>query len=398
MSTEGEKNRRPTRWLWPIGIIVMGLLGSFVLIKTKPKAKRRHINTKAVSLVEVVELESARYGPRIQASGTVQASRSVSLNPRVSGQVIRVNENFVPGAFFKAGQHLLSIDPEDYRLTLEQKTYEVARTLRDLRVERGRRSVALKEFEFIEESISVADRDLVLRKPQLHAAEAAVKSAQAAENRARLDVARTRIKVPFNSVVVSKNVEVGSMVSAGGNLGTLVGTDQCWIQVMVPVDQLKWIVVPESPEQKGSMVRIYHRTAWDSGMHRKGRVVRLNPDLAPNGRMASLLVEVDDPYGLLSPQPSLLMGMFVTVEIEGREVDGAIKILRSALRDGNKLWMLTAENKLRIIEPEVLWLGRDSLLVKNGFEQNQRLIVSDLSYAVEGMELTTASSRLKAGH
>jgi len=182
--------------------------------------------------------------------------------------------------------------------------------------------------------------ELLLRRPQLEMAKAAVSAAEAALEKAQLDLERTVVLSPFNAMVQSKNVDLGSQVSTGTMLASLVGTDEYWVEVSVPVDELKWIDIPGYNAKSGSPVRVYYESAWGKDMFRTGTVERLMTDLEPQGRMARLLITVKDPLQLQSnpeKRHPLILGSYVRVEINGVEVPGIAKIPRAAIREGKQV-------------------------------------------------------------
>ena len=64
---------------------------------TEPKAKRESATKKTAMLVDVVKVERATYRPRIHGLGTVEASKDITLNPRIEGRVVEIAKNFLPG-------------------------------------------------------------------------------------------------------------------------------------------------------------------------------------------------------------------------------------------------------------------------------------------------------------
>jgi multidrug efflux pump subunit AcrA (membrane-fusion protein) len=160
-----------------------------------------------------------------------------------------------------------------------------------------------------------ADVELALRKPHLAKAQSDLAAAQAELDQAKLSLSRTDITAPFNSVVRDKFVEIGSQMSTQDALAELVGTDEYWIRVSLPVDRLRWIRIPSNRSETGALATIHYR-----GHQRTGRVIRLLGDLEAQGRMARILVSVKDPLGRKGTQPDtmpLLIGEYVRVEIQG---------------------------------------------------------------------------------
>lgn len=377
------------RTLLPVMLLTVGMAIAFWLMQTKPQAKPR-LKVRNATLVKV---RTVKFGPQqtvISAMGSVKAAREVELKPQVSGKIIALSGNLIPGGHFRKGETLLKIDPTDYRLAVRQLSSDVAKARSELQLEQGNQLIARKEFELLGEAVSDEEKALMLRQPQLEKVRASIEAAKAKLDQARVDLERTIITAPFNSVVQTRSVNVGTQVSETSVLATLVGTDEYWVEVSVPVSQLRWIRVPKSDSEKGTLVRVYDESAWGEGVYREGRVVRLAAELEKQGRMARLLVSVLDPLNLNpnhADQPRMLINAFVRVEIEGQEVPLAAAIDRKLIRDGRNVWVMDGEGRLDIRPVEIAFKGRDQVLVTGGIGVWERLVVSDISAPVPGMAL-----------
>jgi hypothetical protein len=162
------------------------------------------------------------------------------------------------------------------------------------------------------------------------------------------------------------------------------------VEVSVPIGQLQWIQIPGFNSSEGSPVRVYHESAWGPDAHREGRVVRLKTNLEPRGRMAQILVRVEDPLALEQPprdRRALILGSYVRVEVEGRAVTDAVRVPRTALRDGDHVWTMDEDASLRIHRVEIAWSTEEYVLVRDGIASGDLIITSDLGAPVEGMKL-----------
>ena len=392
---EGGDGRHPAktmiRTLVPLGILAVGAAIGFWLMETSPQAKPRP----QVNNATLVGVKPVDYGPRqtvISGMGTVTAAHHVDLKPQVSGEIIELNRNLVPGGHFRRGETLLKIDPTDYRLTVRQLTTDVAKAESDLQLEQGNQLVAQKEYHLLGETVSDVEKALMLRRPQLENLRATLEAAQAKLEQARVDLARTRIKAPFNAVVQARSADLGARAGESTVLASLVGTDAYWVKVSVPVSQLRWIQIPQTGGDQGAPVRIYDTAAWGDGVCRQGRVIRLEAELEAQGRMAQLLVRVDDPLSLQpdnTGQPPMLIGSYVRVEIEGRAVASAAAIDREFIRNGSDVWIMEENGNLSIRPVEIAFRGIDYILVTGGISPGENLVVTDLAAPVAGMPLRT---------
>jgi RND family efflux transporter MFP subunit len=394
-TVDNRKRRRPAlalRIVLPLLVLGAGVALSLWLMETTPQARPKP-RTRNAALVEVRPVEFAPQKTVVSAMGTVKPSRQVTLRPQVSGEIVETAADFLPGGHFQKGETLLKIDPTDYRLAVRQLASEVARAESELQIEQGNQMVAQKEFELLGEEVSEEERSLMLRRPQLDTLRAALEAAQARLEQARINLSRSEIAAPFNAMVQSREVNIGTRVGESTALATLIGTEDFWVEVSVPVSQLRWIRIPRSESDKGSPVRIYDRSAWGEGALRKGEVIRLEAGLEEGGRMARLLVKVADPHALKPENagaPRMLIDAYVRVEIEGRELPAAAAIEREAIRDGDTLWIMDDDGRLDVRRIEIAFRGREKVLVTGGIEDGERLVVSPLPAPAPGMALRLA--------
>jgi multidrug efflux system membrane fusion protein len=210
------------------------------------------------------------------------------------------------------------------------------------------------------------------------------RSAQSALNQARLDLSRTQMTAPFNALVLDKSVEVGSLAGMGGDVARLVSTDSFYVRVSIPVNRVRVLEIPGAE----AFVSI---SGSESAL--PGRVISLLGDLDPDGRMARVLVEVQDPLGLEAEnagRAKLLLGAYVSVDLVGHEMKGAFLLPRDTLHHGDNVWLRRPDSTLEIRPVTVLWKNRDTVVIGAGLNAGERLITSSLSFASDGMEVTIA--------
>jgi RND family efflux transporter MFP subunit len=332
----------------------------------------------------------------VTAMGKVLPAQQIDLHPRVKGEILSLGADLLPGGLVTKGRALFRIDPADYRVALRQGVSAVKQAEADLQLEQGRQAVAQKELRILGMSAPPGNRDLVLRGPQLRKLQATVEAARAARRRAELDLSRTVIRSPVNAVVVTRDVDVGTRVTETTRLTRLAGTDAFWVELVVPVDRLRWLQIPTADGAPGARVRIRDPAAWGPGQFRRGEVIRMAPDLEDKGRMARLIVRVDDPLALKKGnqgQPRLLIGSWVEAALEGSELPSVVVVPRRLIRDGSKVWLLGAGDRLVIREVTLVYRGTDHVVVSQGLTAGERIVSSDLATPVQGMLLRVVKPR-----
>lgn len=379
--------------------VVVGALAAYrYQINTSPRLGRKKPPRQA-KLVQVINVHNGDCTTTVTGDGVVVPAQQVTLRPQVAGKVVRLSADVVPGGIVREGQNLLAIDRRDYDVLVRQRQYDVARAERDMKVEQGNRAIAEQEYELLGEAIAEEDRELVLREPQLASAQAAEESAKAALEKAQLDLARCDIAAPFNAVVRERRIDLGATVSLNTDLVALVGTDEAWVEAKVWVDQLKWLTIPRTVDDSGSSVKICNKLVWGEERFRAGRVVCLLGELEKLGQLARVLVAVEDPF-CLKPEnrglPQLLMGSYVSAEIEGQKLTSVFEIDRSHLREDQSVWIMTEDGRLEIRPVEIGFSGAQKVFVTAGLANDEKLVVTDIAAPVKDMPLRLASAGRQA--
>lgn len=375
--------------LLPLVIIGVGYWG-YTLIKKPGARPQRRPPVAMIPKVTVKAVYPEDHAVSITALGTVVAARELTVKSRVSGEVIRTNPDFTPGGRLPKGVELLRIDPADYQLALTRKEQGVTEAEYKLKLEESSRDVAQEEWELLKQSGPLPDdldSGLALREPQIKKARADLKAAQAELTQAKRDLGRTRVKVPFNALVLEKNVETGSSVSVNEALAELVGTDEYWVEATVPLTRLDRISFPAMPEEIGPTVTIFYRDRFTVS----GNVIKLLSDVGENGQMARVLIAITDPLGSdaqeASQRPMLLINEFVKVEIEGKPLTAAYIIPRTAMRDNQQVWLADDKDQLVIKSVKIIWQDDESIYVADGLAPGDRLIDSSIATPVSNMKL-----------
>ena len=368
-------------------LIAVGIGGARFLIATKPKVSKRPPE-KMAPLVRTAALQAENYTFNIPAMGTVIPARETGLEVPASGEVIYVHPELTEGGMLAKGTKILQVDPKDYELALHQKRRALADAEYAYKLEQGHQDVARQEWSLLygDKPMDEGESDLALRKPHLEKVKVEIEAARAELEQAEINLKRSTLTAPFNALVLNSYVEQGSQVSSQERLADLVGTDNYWVQVSLPLDRLKWIQVPNGEQAEGSVVKIFYRT----DNVKIGKVIRLLPDLSKEGRMARLLIEVNDPLDLKAKkekQPMLLIGEYVRVSIEGEELQNVFQVPRSALHNDSEVWIVNEEGKLSIRPVKTIWRDQGSVVVSDGFKSGENLVISDIAAPVEGMDL-----------
>jgi RND family efflux transporter MFP subunit len=374
----------------PVIILAAGLAGMQIMLLSKePPKKEARPNPGA--LVETMSIKLEERPVTVWATGTVQPRMTADIVPQVSGRVTNVTAGFVVGGFFKNGDLLFEIEAIDYELAAEKSRAAVAKAEFELAQIESRARVAHLEWERIPLLEKDRPNPLVLYEPQLKDAQAALASALADLKQRLLDIRRTKVYAPFNCRIRSESIDPGQHVTAGKSVAVACGTDTAEIVVPVSFTELRWLSVPRKRGEKseGSPATVRMDVEGQTFTWH-GRVDRSLGEVDPKGRMARLVADVPDPYGIrLTSQgktPDLAEGLFVEVVIEGKTIENIACMPAGALRQNSTVWVMNDKNRLEFRDVELVRRERQMVLV-HGLEDGEKLILTYLPGAAPGMKL-----------
>ncbi|MEO0453963.1 MAG: efflux RND transporter periplasmic adaptor subunit [Verrucomicrobiota bacterium] len=397
MGTETGQASKPSsqkrRWITVVvctAIIVLTFFVLQIIYFTEPEAEAGGAVRRSAVLVETVQAETGTYQPVVTELGTVQAAQDVTLRPRVSGEIVEVSDSFQPGQVVSKGDMLVRIDPADYENALIQAKSQLDQILADLAIEMGRQEQARDELAFLEKELEVTDPRLILREPQLAAMRARIKSAEAEVEQAALALERTKIVAPFDAQVLDINAYVGSQVSPGDGMGRLIGMDEYWVIVTIPLSKVYWLnFSDQGSDQEASKVILRNHSAWPEGVYREGRVQRLIGTLDETTRLARVLVSVENPLarGLSTDtHPPLLVGAVLEARIFCRPIEGVARVKRDYVRDRNTIW-LDQDSGLKVNELDIVFQDSDYAYVRSGIANGDHIVKTQLRTVADGLEL-----------
>ncbi|MGH1470468.1 MAG: efflux RND transporter periplasmic adaptor subunit [Cellvibrionaceae bacterium] len=371
----------------PLLILVVGGLAVFALLTLKPSPQKMPKTEPSPPQVAVVYAVPSTQALKVKSQGTVSPRYEIDLVTQVAGRIEKVNKNFVEGGFFKAGEALITIDKRDYELAVIKANARVAETAQVLATEKGRARQAQREWRDLGNTEA---NDLFLRKPQLAAAEAQLAAAKADLDKAKLDLERTTISAPFNGRVREAVVDAGQYVSPGGRIAKVYDTSVAEIRLPLSDKQTALVELPlgfrGDENNPGPNVLITgiiggEQYQWN------GQIVRTDASVDTNTRMYYAVAEVKDPF-VEQPEKAhvpLVVGLFVTAEISGREIENVVKIPRRALFKNNEIYTLSSENRIQLKTVRVLMTTKDEAWITGKISEGEAIVVGGQNFLTPNM-------------
>jgi HlyD family secretion protein len=264
-----------------------------------------------------VTIERGNMQSTVSATGTLSAVTTVSVGTQVSGQVSDLLVDF--NDHIKKGELLARIDPTlaqqavmDAQANLEKAQAQALQAQRDYARNRELTNDGLVARSAFEQTQSALD-----------VAQAGVKSAQVALQRAKQNLAYTNIYAPIDGVVVERNVQQGQTVAASLSAPQLflIANDLSQMQILAQVGESDIAQIKE-----GQPVAFTVQALPGQTFNGTVRQVRLQSTTQDNVVNYTVVVAVDNKQGKLLP------GMTARVNFLTNSAENVLKVANAALR------------------------------------------------------------------
>ena len=387
--------RRPAvmrRFLFvPILLASFAVVALLVALGPEPEAQEFEPALTEVR-VRTVELDTQRIV--VTVDGTARPARRTRVASQVSGEIVWAADALRVGTRVAEESPLFRIRQTPYSQAVAEARSRLAEA--ELRLLRERAAAQMARTEW--ERTGAEPDPLALGVPQLAAAEEGAAAARAALETAETDLRNTEVRAPHSGLVASRSAEVGEWVTPGYRLLELFSLDVFEVRVSLPDAALSLLDLP-FPESGGraSPARVTATLGPPNAEVRwtwEGRLARMEGEMDPATRFLPAVIEVARPYRTTPDgRPPLVAGMFVQVEIEGKEFADIATVPVSAFRADGTVLVVDGEDRIRIRQVDAFWpAGETALLVRSGLLSGERLVVSPPSVVAEGMRVRIAGS------
>jgi len=386
------------KFMLPLILIATSILVVIALIayQKSQRAERKPETTQAI-LVDTIVAEVSSLNLIVSSQGTVRPRTETALVAEVSGKIVSVSPDFVAGGFFHEGEVLLQIDPSDYRAGLKRAEAALASRKAKLADETARSEQALKDWRNMGKQGQPSD--LGLRKPQMADAKANVSAAEADVEKARRDLERTQITVPYDGLVRLKGVDIGQYVTPGTRLGITFAVDTAEVRLPLTNTDLKYLELPSGTEtvnQDRPFVPVTLSTRSGGIIDQwEAQIIRTEGVVDETSRVVYAVAQVIDPYGVLgqSHQKELKIGTFVNAAIQGLPADNVVSLPRHVLQANNSVIIMNNNDELEILPVTVLRAEPKTVFISSGIQAGARVITTTLDAPVPGTRLKTRSQQ-----
>ncbi|MCH8134795.1 MAG: hypothetical protein IIB77_02315, partial [Proteobacteria bacterium] len=224
------------------------------------------------------------------------------------------------------------------------------------------------------------------------AAAAALASAEAELVRAKRDLERTFVRLPYDGMVRAKETDLGQFVNPGTRLGVVFATDYAEVRLPLTDIDLAFVELPSATDitaSGGADGPGVVLSAIQKGKPQEWQatIVRSEGVVDESSRVTYAVARLVDPYRLRTDGRPLPMGSFVTARIEGVTLDGIIRVPRNALRGSDQLIFVDDDSRLRIRAVEIVRADAEYVYLTGGVAPGDRIVMTALETPINGMKV-----------
>ena len=383
------------RKLIPAIVLIVAIASAWLIMQNKPDVARKPPARTTQMSVKTYQLMAKDYTITINSYGKVEPRTQGELRSQVSGQVVFVSPHFRAGDYFEKDEILLKIDPRDFEAQVQIAESGLANAHQLLLEEKARSQQALDDWTRL--GNSSAPPPLVLRKPQLLAAEANVTSSEAALEQARINLDRAIIRAPYAGRIVAIHADIGQIIASGSSLADIFAVDALEVRLPLRNQDLQFINLPENYRVKSTDTaqspKVTLVSALPGGESWSGRIVRTESAIDETTQQLHVIARVDDPYGqkAIGRQP-LKIGQYVNAKIEGRQLNNVIVIPNESIYQGSYVYIVS-NNLLQRKNIEIAWQDNTDALIASGLKAGEQLVTTMLGQVPSGTVVKITDSQ-----
>lgn len=340
--------------------------------------------------VKVVEAKKGELIIRLKSPGEAITERKIVMKSEVGGVVKELNAR--EGRHVKAGDTLVALDDERYRLALERQEASRLKLLSEMLLEKqfgqltkqlgstpektakakedfasaesGFRKGLISQLEF-EKASKEYEMTLIeagMRKEEVMSASKGLTQAEIDVKTAELDLEKTKIKAPFAGIITEVKISPGEHLEAGRDLFTLVNISEIKVIAKVLESEVGKMQVGREVDLRFS--------AYPDKVF-KGKVEAISPIVNPEDKTCAVHVVVTNPQEEIKP------GMHAEVEIAAEVYKDRLLVPQEAVlvRGGRKLVFVVEGGQAKWRYIEVGLENENYAEVLDGVKEGEKVIV-----------------------
>ncbi|MGZ4990912.1 MAG: MdtA/MuxA family multidrug efflux RND transporter periplasmic adaptor subunit [Methylobacter sp.] len=330
--------------------------------------------------VSVETATKADFPVYLSGLGTVTALRTVTVRPRVDGELVRVAFN--EGQMVKEGDLLAEIDPRPFQVQLQQAEGQLLRDgalLKNAEIDRDR-------YQTLLDQDSISAQQTVTQGAQVKQYQGIVEMDKAQVNNAKLQLSYARVTAPISGRVGLRQIDQGNIVRANDTNGLVVITQFQPVSVVftLPEDKVQSVIQRWRTNEPVNVV------AYDRAGKQKlaeGKLLAIDNQIDPTTGTLKLKAQFDN------SERTLFANQFVNVKMHLDTLRNAILLSSAAIQhdtQGAFVYWVTAEKTIQIRRLTLGLTEGDKVVVLAGLTDKDSVVVEGTDRLREGSKVDFA--------
>jgi RND family efflux transporter MFP subunit len=318
--------------------------------------------------------------------GRFEASRSVEVRPRVSGQIIGVH--FTDGQIVQKGQLLFTIDPRPFGAALAEARASVASAQSDLSLA----EINLGRARRLLDAEAVSQSDVDRLTANVRSAQAALAAAKARVSSRALDVEFAYVRAPISGRVSDRRIDAGNLVATGETLLTTINAlDPIYFTFDVP-ESLYLKTARQRQASRGAGETAEIRIQDEAQYSWRGKLDFTDNGISQNSGTIRARAVVANPALFLAP------GMFGNMRLADGGTTPALLVPDAAVRtdQARKIVLVVGKDDTVAAKPvETGPLVGNLRAIRSGITKADRIIVQGVQFAMPGAKVKPRVTQIK---
>lgn len=345
-----------------LGIIALSVGLAIFFAKMKKKKKKKPVQ-KIIKLVHVTDVSYGNVPTFIKAFGRVESAQKLTIQSEVSGRMIRGAVPLKAGQNFSKGSLLFKVDDREASLSLKSQKSTFLKSLSlilpDLKVDYPNRYQIWSNYassldfdrSFPELPVAATSQEKnFLATKGIYSAYYTIKSAEQRLN-------KHRYYAPFTGSISAINLQAGSFVNPGSNIGTIIRTSSNELKATIGINDAKYL-------KKGQLVEVFSKNSANKW---QGKVLRVANYVNEKTQSVDAFIQIFPNENPIFP------GQFMTVKIPTKSVANAMLVPRDIIYEGGKVYTVKNDSLLDIKQVQVLRNLGDKVVI-SGLEKGEKLV------------------------
>lgn len=385
---KSEPNPSRRRGLWVLAACGLGLAVTGVMLFVPVVVASTPQTQQAKSTARVVPVRTARattydFPVVLAGIGTVVPQKTVTVQSRVSGQLVRVL--FKEGEHVKAGQLLAEIDPRPFHARLQQVEGQLKRehALLDNATNELQRTRMLAAESLASTQEVDAQESLVAQYRASRLVSQGLVSA------AELELGFTRITAPIAGRIGFRQVDAGNNVTPTDALAVIHVTDPIHVVFALPEDTVPVVVRELTKARQGG--RSLEVEAWDKGNRSllgRGQVITIDNQIDATTGTVKLKAQFGNALGSLFPN------QFVNVKFVVDVAQKALVVPVAAIQRGRQQPFVYVVGSGDVIQVRNVTLGAsdgERTIIQDGLNTGDVVVVQGADHVREGVHVKASN-------